>query len=160
VDIVCVPACEGKECGPDGCTGTCGKCPDGFECLDGFCEEAGPCEASVALKCVGDLLYWFDAAGNQCALEKQCVGKCVVDHCEGDVGPENDFPDAAVEVTGDAIGSDAAASPDGTITFDTPGSKSGGCSHGQRPTAAGALLLTLLLALLRSRSLIKGSERS
>lgn len=28
----CLPVCEGMECGPDGCGGECGVCPDGFVC--------------------------------------------------------------------------------------------------------------------------------
>jgi len=38
---VCVPACAGKECGADGCDGTCGTCDDGFNCANGACVEAG-----------------------------------------------------------------------------------------------------------------------
>jgi hypothetical protein len=28
----CVPKCDGKQCGPDGCQGTCGSCPTGSIC--------------------------------------------------------------------------------------------------------------------------------
>ncbi len=31
----CAPDCDGRECGDDGCGGTCGACEDGAECLDG-----------------------------------------------------------------------------------------------------------------------------
>ena len=34
-DTGCAPACAGRECGDDGCGGTCGACPAGTECLDG-----------------------------------------------------------------------------------------------------------------------------
>jgi hypothetical protein len=37
----CRPHCEGKTCGPDGCGGTCGTCPDGAICIDGRCPSAG-----------------------------------------------------------------------------------------------------------------------
>jgi hypothetical protein len=34
----CVPQCEGKDCGPDGCGGVCGElCDSDLECVDGFC---------------------------------------------------------------------------------------------------------------------------
>ncbi len=33
----CVPSCDGKECGSDGCAGSCGDCPYGEACLDGSC---------------------------------------------------------------------------------------------------------------------------
>ena len=32
----CTPACLGKECGPDGCGGSCGECLEGY-CDDGLC---------------------------------------------------------------------------------------------------------------------------
>ena len=31
----CKPACAGKKCGPDGCGGTCGICPQGLNCVAG-----------------------------------------------------------------------------------------------------------------------------
>ena len=34
---VCVPDCEGQECGPDGCGGGCGECAQKFVCEDGAC---------------------------------------------------------------------------------------------------------------------------
>ena len=34
----CVPACAGKQCGDDGCGGSCGDCPEGFSCA-----PAGTC---------------------------------------------------------------------------------------------------------------------
>jgi len=34
----CFPACVGKECGDDGCGGSCGTCPGGKICVDGQCE--------------------------------------------------------------------------------------------------------------------------
>ena len=40
---VCAPACTGKECGPDGCGGSCGECPQEFcgtvQCVEGVCIE-------------------------------------------------------------------------------------------------------------------------
>ncbi|MBP7125131.1 S8 family serine peptidase, partial [Myxococcota bacterium] len=33
----CVPACTGRQCGPDGCGGLCGLCPDHHACIDGAC---------------------------------------------------------------------------------------------------------------------------
>lgn len=33
----CQPSCAGKECGSDGCAGTCGDCPYGEACIDGTC---------------------------------------------------------------------------------------------------------------------------
>ncbi|MFT5432482.1 MAG: hypothetical protein ACI9OJ_003181, partial [Myxococcota bacterium] len=33
----CTPTCAGKDCGSDGCGGTCGKCMLGTNCADGIC---------------------------------------------------------------------------------------------------------------------------
>ena len=35
----CIPDCNGKECGDDGCGGSCGTCPEGQAC-----KESGKCE--------------------------------------------------------------------------------------------------------------------
>ena len=49
----CSPACEGKECGDDGCGGSCGgPCPCNFECVDGQCAEL--CEPECQDKQCGD----------------------------------------------------------------------------------------------------------
>ena len=41
VEKACVPQCENKECGDDGCGEVCDTCPDGFECNAAFkCEDA------------------------------------------------------------------------------------------------------------------------
>lgn len=36
-DESCVPECQGKLCGSDGCNGTCGQCRSGEECVLGAC---------------------------------------------------------------------------------------------------------------------------
>ena len=49
----CSPSCEGKECGDDGCGGSCGgPCPCNFECVDGQCAEL--CEPECQDKQCGD----------------------------------------------------------------------------------------------------------
>ncbi|KAG7349079.1 glycosyl hydrolase family 16 protein [Nitzschia inconspicua] len=48
----CVPECEGKECGEDGCGGFCGKCSDGTGCSNFICVEgvlSGTCESPLNL---------------------------------------------------------------------------------------------------------------
>jgi hypothetical protein len=56
----CVPACDGKQCGPDGCLGTCGVCDPGIPCQDGVCV---------------------------CDAAKNCTGKeCGPDGCGGECG--------------------------------------------------------------------------
>lgn len=44
-DVPCTPACEGQECGPDGCGGQCGNCTDGKNCVLGYCVlTSGTCD--------------------------------------------------------------------------------------------------------------------
>ena len=73
----CVPDCEGKNCGDDGCAGNCGKCGDGLECgndqaclapcagkecgddgyggLCGICETGSLCQDGMCQH-----IYWID----------------------------------------------------------------------------------------------------
>ncbi len=52
-DCVCEPDCDGKECGDDGCGGTCGSCADDDACtLDETC-DAGLC-VSTPLVCTDE----------------------------------------------------------------------------------------------------------
>ena len=42
-DVCCTPDCEGKDCGDDGCGGSCGECgAEWEECAEGACEELCP----------------------------------------------------------------------------------------------------------------------
>ena len=46
--ICCFPDCADKQCGPDGCGGSCGNCPPGFSC-----NGAGMCEQDCVPECWG-----------------------------------------------------------------------------------------------------------
>ncbi len=60
---VCTPECEGKECGPDGCDGSCGTC------------EVGTCNETTG----------------QCECTPDCTGKeCGDDGCGGSCGTCDD----------------------------------------------------------------------
>jgi formylglycine-generating enzyme required for sulfatase activity len=66
--ICCAPDCSGKECGDDGCGGTCWACGD----LEA-CSEAGVCECLFA-----------DCAGICCLEDALCVeGACCTPYCGG-----------------------------------------------------------------------------
>jgi hypothetical protein len=49
----CVPDCEGKSCGDDGCGGTCGVCDDGMLCSSEQCIDlpSPTCLPAMALEC-------------------------------------------------------------------------------------------------------------
>ena len=52
-DGSCVPDCEGRSCGPDGCGGVCGACSQATVCRDGGCVERS-CEPECPLAECGD----------------------------------------------------------------------------------------------------------
>ena len=70
----CQSDCDGKECGPDGCGGTCGQClPAQHECMDGLCACVPACEGKEC----GD-----DGCGQSCGecggpLELCVEGECI-----------------------------------------------------------------------------------
>lgn len=41
-DKCCTPDCDGKDCGDDGCGGSCGTCTGGKSCVQGQCEDVTP----------------------------------------------------------------------------------------------------------------------
>ncbi len=50
----CLPSCDyedggTRECGDDGCGGSCGTCAAGRKCVDGWCGGCGPCGEEVLL---------------------------------------------------------------------------------------------------------------
>jgi hypothetical protein len=57
----CTPACTGKNCGDDGCGGSCGSCPSGETCSSGGVCEGGGCTPSCTGKTCGD-----DGCGGSC----------------------------------------------------------------------------------------------
>ncbi|MBM4355680.1 MAG: hypothetical protein FJ109_18135 [Deltaproteobacteria bacterium] len=92
----CLPDCAGKQCGSDGCGGSCGSCPGAQDqCLDGKCS----CFSDCAGKQCGD-----DGCGGSCGMcppglfcqgavcvanpcVPECAGKqCGDDGCGGSCG--------------------------------------------------------------------------
>lgn len=76
----CVPQCEGRECGDDGCGGICGYCPYGSLCKVGLCIEY--CVPDCTGKACGD-----DGCGGLCGdcAENEFCGEdftCVLKGCE------------------------------------------------------------------------------
>jgi hypothetical protein len=93
----CVPACDGVDCGPDGCGGVCGLC--NVACQDGVCQEQ--CALEMIPDCNGncnfeswigddicdDTEHWnffceaFDFDAGDC---DPCVPNCEAKVCGGD----------------------------------------------------------------------------
>ena len=92
----CVPDCSQKDCGDDGCGGSCGSCPPGVACINGEC----PCFADCGGKDCGS-----DGCGGDCGdcekgslcnddtglCDSICVPDCVDkvcgdDDCDGSCG--------------------------------------------------------------------------
>ncbi len=69
----CVPACDGKACGDDGCGGQCGTCTGTNEqCIDGKCTCVPAC---VDKQCGDD--GCSGSCGTCTGVNEQCVdGKC------------------------------------------------------------------------------------
>ena len=69
----CQPSCSGKQCGDNGCGGSCGSCPAGKSCSGGSCVGCSP---NCGGKACGD-----DGCGGTCgtcASGKNCSGgSCV-----------------------------------------------------------------------------------
>jgi len=68
----CTPKCDGLDCGPDGCGGSCGYCTGNLECAAGQCKlKAGdPCAA--AENCASGLCIYFQ-------IGARCSGPCSTD---------------------------------------------------------------------------------
>ena len=91
---VCVPGCEGKDCGDDGCGGSCGDCVGAQEeCQEGSCICVPNCEGKQCGDdgCGGDC---GECGGDQeecqeglCVCIPECAGKeCGDDGCGGSCG--------------------------------------------------------------------------
>jgi len=85
--MCCDPACDGMECGLDGCGGYCGECPEHAECIDGTCEcYFPPCGETCCAPgdvCVDDVCCDPQCDGKQCG-DDGCGGTC------GDCGADEE----------------------------------------------------------------------
>ena len=91
---ICVPQCDGRDCGDDLCGGLCGTCIDGKQCVVGTCS----CVAEDHKACCGDTVCWFDSCDAQgvkttdcpygcnpdAAICRDCVGDCSGKDCGDD----------------------------------------------------------------------------
>jgi MYXO-CTERM domain-containing protein len=151
----CKPACSNKECGPDGCGGSCGECAAGSECQGGLCitteddtGDAGATDPGKDKDAYGSLDDSTGAYDDAWTEENDTTGSIA--------GP---CPEGQEMRYGKCV-SVKPASPGSEET--TGGDPAGGCSvHGTSRTAAGpALLLSLALAVLALRRVRNGRAAS
>ena len=67
---LCTPDCDGRNCGSDGCNGSCGTCPSGLVCVGGVCGD--PC-ADCLDACSGMASC---CCGAGCICESVCTPTC------------------------------------------------------------------------------------
>jgi hypothetical protein len=75
--LPCQPACGARECGEDGCGGTCGACGGLETCLAGTCG----CEPEDHKACCGNAVCWIDGCGKAGAKVADCAGGCADGAC-------------------------------------------------------------------------------
>ncbi|MBM4370776.1 MAG: hypothetical protein FJ098_03935 [Deltaproteobacteria bacterium] len=90
---ICTPDCTGRDCGSDGCDGTCGVCDPDQECVEGLCSCVPDCAGWVcgADGCggsCGDCAAGEVCEGGACVpCQPDCWGKqCGEDGCGGSCG--------------------------------------------------------------------------
>ena len=81
---VCLPDCDGQECGDDGCGGSCSTCAEGDECVEGTCVCQPICPAC----------NMHDGCGGFC-LCQEGYG-CVLGKCKDCYDGPLEFPDPAL----------------------------------------------------------------
>ncbi len=78
----CTPSCSGKECGSDGCGGSCGNCAGGTVCQDGQCVEETCTPACTGKECGND---GCGGSCGTCGEGESCVqGVCETGGCDID----------------------------------------------------------------------------
>ena len=93
---ICVPSCDNKNCGDDGCGSVCGTCGDDAICTDGQCEttedpcagipSVGACDQDVLVQCIDGASEETDcgALNQTCGWEKNengTAGFACIDIC-------------------------------------------------------------------------------
>ena len=78
---VCEPECAGKQCGDDGCGGSCGDCTGDQTCEAGVCTDPVPdpcqgysfqgcCDGQTVIWCEDEEVFDFDCgAGGGCGWD-------------------------------------------------------------------------------------------
>ena len=135
----CEPRCEGRQCGPDECGGSCGECGEGQHCIwsvddavctgicgDGACtlgEDAGSCPGDCPAIC-DDGACTHDEDADSCPDD--CPATCGDGACTHDEDADS-CPDDCAAICGDGVcthDENAGSCPD-----DCPTCGDGLCTH-------------------------------
>ena len=84
----CSPDCDGKNCGDDGCGGSCGECLPNSECVDGVCSECIPLDCETR-ECGDDGCGGSCGecdGGADCSDEGTCVTYCPMEDLGSVIG--------------------------------------------------------------------------
>ena len=98
-DAVCTPKCDDKQCGDDGCGGSCGECANSRVCDGGQCRVCTPaCEGGQQCGddgCGGSC--GTCASGQTCQLpEGECVQVKDNSTCKGNCGSSRELGDGSL----------------------------------------------------------------
>ncbi|GMV42146.1 MAG: hypothetical protein AMXMBFR64_38620 [Myxococcales bacterium] len=163
-EATCAPSCNGKECGEDGCGGSCGECLEGSFCNDGTCKPPGFASCEDLLLCALNCPQTEPGCAKSCAeggspnaqnafiklvsclqqvcngLEPECVQKALADTCavpyEGCVGTCTPFCDGKQCGPDGCGGSCGSCGPNGTCV---QGACQGGCQTGATQCVGGGV---------------------
>ena len=143
VEVPCVPDCEDRQCGSDGCDGVCGFCEYGFLCVP----ATGQCKEYCEKKCDGKVCGPDGCGGDcppgcedneECSPIFTCVPKSCVKQCDGKVcGPDG------CGLTCGECGDGFVCTKDGQCTEDTSChevTEIGQCIGSERQWCEGAVL--------------------
>lgn len=139
-ELGCVPQCQVRECGDDGCGGLCGTCQSGQSCgADGFCGSA--CVPQCTGRVCGD--NGCNGYCGQCPQGWLCqVGQCCLPDCTGKLCGDNGCGGSCGECgVGEICAGDACCAPQCAgkqCGADGCGGSCGACSPTQSCDASGS----------------------
>ncbi len=119
--VTCEPVCDGRECGADGCGGTCGTCADGASCSAGVCAEAAEVNCVGIIQCINGCTDQACATGcisqgtpeaqtqinavftciqtNCSTVEQSELGACQQEFCADELNTCNGLPTSGGDAT-------------------------------------------------------------
>jgi len=72
----CASACSSKQCGDDGCGGSCGTCPADLECSAGLCKHKSGQDCDASVECASGLCIHFQTGtmcSTPCSTDEGCL---------------------------------------------------------------------------------------